>query len=101
MAPRRPPRTHNGGPPLDNPAHIPEWGRGGFGTYFAWKAAKRSAWRGPSWDVARFRDDKAERLGLTSEEYILEILERGRHLQVEDGERIQAIKAARCRGRTD
>lgn len=95
MAPRRPPRTHNGGPPLEEPPHVPEWGRGGFGTYFAWKGAKRKAWRSLPWDVVRFRDDKAERLGLTSEEYTLEILERGRHLQVEDGERLRAIKDSR------
>ena len=39
---------------------------------------------------------KAERLGLTYEEYTLEILERGRHLQVEDVERIAQIKRARA-----
>jgi len=38
---------------------------------------------------------RAERLGLTYEEYTLEILERGRHLQVEDVERIAEIKQAR------
>ena len=43
----------------------------------------------------RFRMEKADRLGLTYEEYTLEILERGIHLQVEDVERIAAIKAAR------
>ena len=47
----------------------------------------------------RFRMDKADRLGLTYEEYSLEILERGRHLQVEDVERIAEIKAARRRRR--
>lgn len=45
------------------------------------------------------RMDKAERLGLTYEEYTLEILERGRHLREEDTERISAIKAARKRRR--
>jgi hypothetical protein len=38
---------------------------------------------------------KAERLGLTYEEYTLEILERGRHLQEDDVERIAAIKRKR------
>jgi len=44
------------------------------------------------------RQDKAERLGLTYEEYTLELLERGRHLQVEDADRIAEIHRARkCR----
>jgi hypothetical protein len=37
-----------------------------------------------------------ERLGLTYEEYTLEILERGRHLQIEDVERIAEITQARA-----
>jgi hypothetical protein len=45
------------------------------------------------------RLEKAERLGLTYEEYTLEILERGLHLREEDTERISAIKAARKRRR--
>ena len=31
---------HNGGPPLE---HTPEWGDGGIGNYFYWKAAHRAA----------------------------------------------------------
>ncbi|MBV9978119.1 MAG: hypothetical protein JO105_22255, partial [Hyphomicrobiales bacterium] len=42
-----------------------------------------------------YRLERAERLGLTYEEYTLEILERGRNLQAEDQERIDAIKRAR------
>jgi hypothetical protein len=95
MATRRISRRHNGGPPLDDERHTPPWGRGGFGTYFAWKRAHRAAWRSQPWDVARFRSDKAEALGLTDEEYTLEILERGRYLQAEDTDRIAAIKARR------
>ena len=34
---------HNGGPPLDE--HVPEWGSGGIGNYFYWKAAHRGAWK--------------------------------------------------------
>ena len=41
------------------------------------------------------RLEKAERLGLTYEEYTLEILERGRFLQPEDADRIARIKGAR------
>ena len=88
------PAGHNGGPPLDE--HTPEWGSDGIGNYFYWKAAHRTAWKNPSPGIVAFRIRKAERLGLTYEEYTLEILERGRHLQVEDVERIREIKQARA-----
>ena len=86
---------HNGGPPLDD-THRPEWGDGGIGNYFYWKAAHRAAWHNTSPGIVSFRIQKAERLGLTYEEYTLEILERGRHLQIEDVERIAEIKQARA-----
>jgi hypothetical protein len=84
---------HNGGPPLDD-EHIPEWGLGGIGTYFDWKRARKASRRAPR-SVVMFRLDRAERVGLTYEEYLLEILDRGRYLQVEDAARIAEIKAAR------
>jgi hypothetical protein len=87
---------HNGGPPLQE-AHTPEWGEGGIGNYFYWKKAHRAAWHSASRGVILFRLRRAERLGLTYQEYTLEILERGRHLQIEDVERIAEIKAARAR----
>jgi hypothetical protein len=86
---------HNGGPPLDQ-EHTPEWGNDGIGNYFYWKAAHRTAWKNPSPGIVAFRIKKAERLGLTYEEYTLEILERGRHLQIENVERIAEIKQARA-----
>src|SRR5215813_9556004 len=89
------PAGHNGGPPLDE--HTPEWGNDGIGNYFYWKAAHRAAWKNPSPGIVAFRIRKAARLGLTYEEYTLEILERGRHLQAEDVERIAQIKQARFR----
>ena len=42
---------HNGGPPLDE-EHRPEWGNGGIGNYFYWKAAHRSGLEKP---LARHR----------------------------------------------
>jgi hypothetical protein len=87
---------HNGGPPLDDGQHTPEWGNDGIGNYFYWKAAYLGAWHNPSPGIVAFRIRKAERLGLTYEEYTLEILERGRHLQIEDVERIAEIKQARA-----
>ena len=85
---------HNGGPPLED-EHVPEWGRDGIGNWFYWKAAYNKVHKNVSRDIALFRVEKAERLGLTYEEYTLEILERGRHLQEEDVERIAAIKRKR------
>lgn len=88
------PRTHNNGPALDDD-HVPEWGSGGIETYFYWKKAHKAAWRSVSFDIIRFRQEKAEALGLTYEEYTLELLDKGRHLQLGDDGRIAAIKARR------
>ena len=43
------------------------------------------------------RLERAERIGLSYQEYNLEILERGRYLQVEDTGRVAEIKAKRKR----
>jgi hypothetical protein len=91
---RSPPRTDNGGPPLDDDEG-PEWGDGDIYVYFNWKAAHQKAWKPASRDVALFRLERAEALGLTYEEYTLEILERGRHLSQADAERIAKIKDKR------
>jgi hypothetical protein len=84
---------HNQGPPLDE--HVPEWGTNGIGNWFYWKAAYNKVHKNVSRDVALFRVNKAERIGLTYEEYTLEILERGKYLQEDDVERIAAIKRKR------
>ena len=84
---------HNGGPPLDEPAH--EWGNGPFGRYFEWKAAVYDAYHGIPVEIAVMRARRAAMLGLTYEEYTLEVLERGRYLQASDTERILEIKRRR------
>ena len=91
---RLPDRNDNGGPPLDDDEG-PEWGDGDIYVYFSWKSAHRKAWKPASRDMALFRLEKAEALGLTYEEYTLEILERGRYLSQGDTERIDAIKRKR------
>jgi hypothetical protein len=83
---------HNGGPPLD---HVPEWGVGGIGNYFVWRTASEAAFKKVPVETAIRRARKAESLGLTYREYQLEILERGRFLQIEDAARIAEIKAKR------
>ncbi len=84
---------HNGGPPLNDSKR--PWGEGGIGNYFEWLEAHRSAFRKVPAEIAIRRARKAEALGLTYEEYTLEILERGRYLQVTDTDRIAAIKRRR------
>ncbi len=86
---------HNGGPPLREKRHVPEWGTGGFKSYFPWRKAHRAAWKSTPREIMIRRDDKAEALGLSYEEYTLELYERGTYLQAGDGERIEAIKAKR------
>lgn len=95
---RRGRSEHNGGPPLDD-YDGPPWGKGDPHRFIHWRNAHRAAWKPKSRDVALFRLEKAERLGLTYEEYTLELLERGRHLQVEDADAVAAIKAKRRRKR--
>lgn len=90
---------HNGGPPLTEPPHVPEWGRGGIKAYFEWRAAWRETWKSVPREIALRRLRKAEAIGLTYEEYSLEIFERGRYLQADDLVRIAEIKAMRKRGR--
>jgi hypothetical protein len=83
---------HNGGPPLD-PPH--EWGEGPIGNFFEWKAAHRAAWKTVPAEIAIRRARQAEALGLSYQEYTLEILERGRFLQLSDIVRISEIIAKR------
>ena len=87
-----PSRLSNGGPPLDDDPR--PWGSNGIGNYFEWKAAQKAAFDVP-WAIAILRARRAQALGLTYDEYTLEILERGRHLNEGDAERIAAIKRRR------
>ncbi|RUU02478.1 hypothetical protein EOD23_19755 [Mesorhizobium sp. USDA-HM6] len=96
---RRPRRSHNGGPPLDD-YDGPPWGEGDAYIFLAWRDAHDKAWKAPSHGVMLMRLERAERLGLTYEEYTLEILERGRCLSEDDAERIAEIRRARRRRRT-
>jgi hypothetical protein len=98
--PCRPKRTHNGGPPLDD-YEGPPWGKGDAYVFLVWRTARRKAFKPASPDVALMRLDRAERLGLTYEEYTLEVLERGRHLNEGDARRVAEIKAGRKRKRTE
>ena len=61
---------HNAGPPLV---------QSGWHLY-AWKRARREAWKTPPVEVVRRRAKRARELGMTYRQYTLEILERGRYL---------------------
>jgi hypothetical protein len=74
--------------------HVPAWGSGDPYLFLCWKRAREAAWSAPP-EVRLLRLQRAERLGLTYEEYTLELLERGRYLQLKDQDRIAEIKAAR------
>ena len=84
---------HNKGPPLDDKPH--EWGTGPIANYFEWKAASHTAFKRFPYDTAMRIARKAEAIGLTYREYVLEILERGRYLQPDDRMRIAEIVARR------
>jgi hypothetical protein len=87
------PLGHNQGPPLDD-EHVPEWGRGGFGTYFEWRRAWRAAWKSIPAEMALKRLARAEAAGLTYEEYTSELLDTGRYLHKGD-QRVFEIKQRR------
>jgi hypothetical protein len=84
----------NGGPPLDD-YRGPPWGKGDPHLFLSWRRAWRAAWKSTPPEIALMRMERAERLGLTYEEYTLEILECGRHLSADDGARVAEIKAGR------
>ena len=85
---------HNQGPPLVD-YEGPPWGDGDPYIFSCWQNAWTRAWKSVPTEIALRRMERAEALGLTYEEYTLEILERGRHLQPTDTARIEAIKRAR------
>lgn len=95
---RRITRRHNAGPPLHD-YEGPAWKGGDPHKFLHWRQAHTRAWKPKSREIALFRLEKAEAVGLSYEEYTLELLERGRHLSEADAARIAAIKADRPRRR--
>jgi hypothetical protein len=87
-------RRDNGGPSLDAYSG-PAWKGGDPHKFLHWRNAHAKAWKPKSRDIALFRLEKAEAIGLTYEEYTLELLERGRHLSESDSTRVAAIKQGR------
>ena len=77
---------HNQGPPLDEPV------ADAFVRY-RWRKAHREAWKNPSLSILRMRVARAEAAGVTYREYMLELLDSGRHLQAEDVARRRSTAA--------
>jgi hypothetical protein len=71
---------HNGGPPLDDE-------QPSLFVRFAWAQAHRAVWKNPPMDILRFRVARAEAAGVSYREYMLELLDTGRHLQRGDVEK--------------
>jgi hypothetical protein len=96
----RKPRTarigDNGGPPLEEKKRKPAADKGEIGRTFDWRFAHRKAWKKPR-EIALRRQERAEALGLTYEEYTLEVLERGYFPQAEHVETIVAKRSQRRR----
>lgn len=87
---------HNGGPPLKEPKRRSTLGPGAIGRTFDWRFAHRKAWKKPR-EIALRRQEKAEALGLTYEEYSLEIMERGYFPQADHVATIKAKRAQRIK----
>ena len=65
---------HNGGPPLDEePGYL--WRK------YRWTKAYNEAWKPPSMAILKFRVARAAAAGLSYHDYMLELLDSGRHLQ--------------------
>ena len=68
---------HNQGPPLDEPV------ADAFVRY-RWRKAHAEVWKNPSLSILKLRMRRAEAAGVSYREYMLELLDSGRHLQAAD-----------------
>jgi hypothetical protein len=61
----------------------PDWFASELFLDWCWKNAHEKAWAAPTPDIGIRRARRAEALGVTYKQYVLEILERGRYLDEE------------------
>ncbi len=83
---------HNGGPPLDEPVN-------NLFVHYRWKKAHAEAWKNPSLAVMTFRLSRAEAAGVSYRDYMLALLDTGRHLQA--GDVMAPNRAAATDGKKD
>jgi hypothetical protein len=69
---------HNQGPPLEDEPVNDAFVR------YRWRKAHAEAWKNPPLSILKFRMARARAAGVTYREYMLELLDTGRHLQAED-----------------
>jgi hypothetical protein len=72
---------HNGGPPLDENDEPP--GKLLF-LGWAWRTARKEAFKAPTTEIALFRQARASAAGLSYDEYMLRLLDTGRYPQARD-----------------
>ena len=68
---------HNQGPPLEEPV-------GDAFVRWRWRKVHQEVWKVPSMSILKLRMARAEAAGVSYREYMLELLDTGRHLQAED-----------------
>jgi len=68
---------HNQGPPLDPPVND------AF-VYYRWRKAHAQAWQNPPLSILKLRLERAAAAGVSYREYMLVLLDTGRHLQAGD-----------------
>ena len=68
---------HNNGPPLDDEVND------AFVRY-RWRKAHREVWKNPPLSIMKFRVARAEAAGVSYHDYMLALLDTGRHLQAGD-----------------
>ena len=78
---------HNQGPPLDEPV------ADAFVRY-RWRKAHAEVWKNPPLAILKLRVQRAEAAGVSYREYMLELLDSGRHLQAADVAKRRAQGAA-------
>jgi hypothetical protein len=69
----------NGGPPLEEE-------QGYLWRRHCWAKAHREVWKNPPMSILRFRVARAEAAGVSYRDYMLHLLDTGRHLQKADVE---------------
>lgn len=77
---------HNQGPPLEEPvadAYV-RW---------RWRKVHREVWQNPSMSILKLRVARAQAAGVSYRDYMLELLDSGRHLQAGDIEKKAKPKA--------
>jgi hypothetical protein len=68
----------------------PDWDIAELFLVYCWKKAVEKAWTPPTMEIGIRRARKAEALGISYKQYVLEILERGRYLNEDDVAKMKA-----------